>query len=169
MENRTKLLNTLEKGQCIIGMVKNITSFGAFVDLDGIDGLLHKSEMSRKHVNHPSEIVSIGEEIEVKVIKIDREDEKISLSLKQMTSDPWENVEDKYPIGSKVSGVVVNIVDYGAFIQLEEGIVGLIHISEMPLVLNNMLPLDILNKDDELEVTILDIRKDLQRISLSIK
>ena len=168
-ERRTKLLNTLEVGQHVTGLVKNITYFGAFVDLDGIDGLLHKSEMSRKHVNHPSAIVSIGKEIEVKVIKIDREDEKVSLSLKQMKSDPWENVEDKYPIGSKVSGVVVNIVDYGAFIELEKGIVGLIHVSEMPLVLNNALPLDLLNKDDELEVTILEIRKDLQRISLSIR
>lgn len=168
-EQRTKLLNTLEEGQNVTGMVKNITSFGAFVDLGGLDGLLHKSEMAWQRVNHPSEIISIDEEIEVKIIKINREDEKISLSLKQMTSDPWENVEDKYPIGSKVSGVVVNIVDYGAFVQLEEGIVGLIHASEMPLVLNNMLPLDILNKGDELEVTVLKIFKDSQRISLRIK
>ncbi|MYA70077.1 nucleotide exchange factor GrpE, partial [Candidatus Poribacteria bacterium] len=168
-EHRIKLLNTLEVGQHVTGMVKNITSFGAFVDLDGIDGLLHKSEMSWKHVSHPSKIVSIGEEIEVKVTKIDREDEKISLSLKQTTSNPWENVEDKYPIGSKVKGLVVNIVDFGAFVQLEEGIVGLVHVSEMPLVLNNVLPLDILNEDDELEVTVLEISKDSQRISLSTK
>ena len=168
-ERRTKLLNTLEEGQNVTGVVKNITSFGAFVDLGGLDGLLHKSEMAWQRVNHPSEIISSDEEIEVKVIKINREDEKISLSLKQMTSDPWENVEDKYPIGSKVSGVVVNIVDYGAFVQLEEGIVGLIHASEMPLVLNNTLPLEILNKGDELEVTVLKIFKDSQRISLSIK
>ena len=168
-ERRTELLNTLEEGQHITGVVKNITSFGAFVDLEGIDGLLHKSEMAWKRVNQPSEIVSVGEEVEVKVIQFDQENEKVSLSLKQMTSNPWENIEDKYPIGSKARGIVVNIVDYGAFIQLEEGIVGLIHVSEIPLVLNNVSPLDILNKDDELEVTILEISKDLQRISLSIK
>jgi len=116
-----------------------------------------------------SEIVSTGEEVEVKVIEFDQENGKVSLSLKQMTSDPWENVEVKYPIGSKVSGVVVNVVDYGAFIQLEEGIVGLIHVSEMPLVLNNMSRLDLLNENDELEVTVLKISRDSQRISLSIK
>ena len=169
-ERRTKFFNTLEEGEYITGVVKNITSFGAFVQLEeGIDGLLHKSEMAWKRVNQPSEIVAVGEEVKVKVIKFDRGNEKISLSLKQAMSDPWESVEDKYPIGSKVSGVVVNIVDYGAFVQLEEGIVGLLHVSKMPLVLNNVLPLDILNKDDELEVTILEIRKDLQRISLSIR
>ena len=169
VRKRSEVLNTLEVDQCVTGVVKNITNFGAFVDLGGVDGLLHKTEMAWKRVNHPSEIVSIGEEIEVKVIKFNRENQEISLSLKQMASEPWENVEDKYPIGSKVSGVVVNIVDYGAFVQLEEGIVGLIHVSEMPLVLNNVLPLDLLNKGDALEVTILEIFKDLQRISLSIK
>lgn len=168
-EQKIKLLNTFKVGQYLNGVVKNITDFGAFVDLGGIDGLLHKSEMAWKRVNQPSEIVSVGEEIKVKVIELDREKEKISLSLKRVTSDPWENIEHKYPIGSKVSGVVVNIVDYGAFVQLEEGIVGLIHVSEMPLVLNNVSPLDILNKDDELEVTVLEIFKDSQRISLSIK
>ena len=168
-ERRTKLLNTLEEGQHVTGVVKNITSFGAFVDLDGIDGLLHISEITWKRINHPSEVVSVGEEVEVQVIDFDRENEKISLSLKQVRSDPWENVENKYPIGSKARGVVVNIVDYGAFVQLEEGIVGLIHASEMPLVLNNMLLLDILSKGDELEVTVLKIFKDSQRISLSIK
>ena len=169
IQKRSKILNILKVGQRVTGAVKNITNFGAFVDLGGVDGLLHKSEMAWKRINHPSEVVSIGEEIEVKVIQFDRENEKISLSLKQITSDPWENIEDKYPIGSKVSGFVVNIVDYGAFVQLEEGIVGLIHVSEMPLVLNNMSPLDLLNENDELEVTVLKIFKDLQRISLSKK
>ncbi|MCY3724010.1 MAG: S1 RNA-binding domain-containing protein [Candidatus Poribacteria bacterium] len=168
-KRRIKLLNTLEEGQHVTGVVKNITSFGAFVDLDGIDGLLHKSEIAWKRVNQPSEIVSVGEEVEVKVIEFDQENEKVSLSLKQMTIDPWENVEVKYPIGSKVSGIVVNIVDYGAFVQLEEGIVGLIHVSEMPLVLNNVSPLHLLSENDELEVTVLKIFKDSQRISLSIK
>lgn len=168
-ERRTKLLNTLEEGQHVTGVVKNITNSGAFVDLGGIGGLLYKSEMAWKRISHPSQVVSVGEEVEVKVIEFDQENGKISLSLKQMTSDPWENVKDKYPIGSKVSGVVVNIVDYGAFVQLEEGIVGLIHVSEMPLILNNVSPLDLLNKDDELEVTVIKISKDSKRISLSIK
>ena len=169
VQKRSEVLSTLEVGQQVVGVVKNITAFGAFIDLGGIDGLLHKSEMAWKRVNQPSEIISVGESVKVKVIKIDRENEKISLSLKQMTIDPWKNVEDKYPIGSKVSGVVVNIADYGVFVQLEEGIVGLIHVSEMPLVLNNMSRLDLLNKNDELEVTVLKISRDSQRISLSIK
>ena len=167
-ERKIKLLNTLEIGQSVTGVVKNITDFGAFVDLGGVDGLLHKSEIAWKRINHPSAVVSIDEEIEVKVIQFDRENEEVSLSLKRMTSNPWENIEYKYPIGSKVSGVVVNIVDYGAFVQLEEGIVGLIHVSEMPLVLNNVSPLDLLSENDELEVTVLRIFKDSQRISLSI-
>ena len=168
-ETRTKLLNTLEVGQQVTGAVKNITTFGTFVDLGGIDGLIHKSEMAWKRIDHPSEIVSVGEEIKIKVIKFNRENEKISLSLKQMTSDPWENVEDKYPVGSTVRGVVVNIVNYGAFVQLEEGIDGLIHISEMPLDPNNAIPSAILNKNDEIEVIILKISKDSGRISLSIR
>ena len=168
VQKRSEVLNTLEVDQRVKGVVKNITDFGTFVDLGGVDGLLHKSEIAWKRINHPSEVVSIGEEIEVKVIQFDRENEEISLSLKRMTSNPWENIEDKYPIGSKVSGVVANIVDYGAFVQLEEGIVGLIHVSEMPLVLNNVSPLDLLSENDELEVTVLKIFKDSQRISLSI-
>ncbi len=169
VQKRLKILNTLKVGQSLIGVVKNITNFGAFVDLGGVDGLLHKSEMAWERINHPSQVVSVGEEVEVKVIEFDQENGKISLSLKQMTSEPWEDVEVKYPIGSKVSGVVVNIVDYGAFVQLEEGIIGLVHVSEMPLVLNNVLALDILNKDDELEVTVLKVSKDSKRIALGIK
>lgn len=148
------------------GVVKNITAFGAFVDLGGVDGLLHKSEMVWKRISHPSEIVSIGEDIEVKVIEFDQENEKISLSLKQLTSDPWENAEEIYPIGSTIRGIVINVVDYGAFVQLEEGIDGLIHISEMPTESRDTLPLDIVNRGDEVEVIVIRISTDSRRISL---
>ena len=168
-DRKIKTLNALETGQRGIGVVKNITNYGAFVDLGGVDGLLHKSEMTWKRINHPSEVVSVGEEIEVKIIEFDREKENISLSLKQMTSDPWENVEDKYPIGSIVRGVVVNIVNYGAFVQLEDGVEGLIHVSEMSWTQHNPEPWRIVNKGTEVEAMILEISKDSRRISLSIK
>ena len=169
VQKRSEVLNTLEVGQQVTGVVKNITAYGAFVDLGGVDGLLHKTDMAWKRIHHPSDVVSVGEEIEVQVIGVNQENEKISLGLKQKTPDPWADIEEKYQVGATVRGVVVNIVNYGAFIQIEEGVVGLIHVSEMPLVLNNILPLDLLNKDDELEVTILEISKDSKRISLGIK
>lgn len=165
-QKRSEVLSTLEVGQLVKGVVKNITAFGAFVDLGGVDGLLHKSEMVWKRISHPSEIVSIGEDIEVKVIEFDQKNEKISLSLKQLTSDPWENAEEKYPIGSTILGIVVNVVNYGAFVQLEEGIDGLIHISEMLTESRDTLPLDIVNRGDEVEVIVIRISKDSRRISL---
>ena len=165
---RTQFLTTLEIGQTITGTVKNIKDFGAFVDLGGVDGLLHKSEMAWRHVNHPSEIVAVGENIEVKVIEFDRENEKISLSLKQLTSNPWENAEEKYPVGSTIRGIVTNVVNYGAFVQLEEGIDGLIHISEMSTDSRDVLPSDIVNKGDEVEVVVIKISKNSRRISLSM-
>lgn len=165
-ELRTQLLNTLEVGQTITGPVKNIRDFGAFVDIGGVDGLLHKSEITWKRISHPSEIVSVGEDIEVKVIEFDRENEKISLSLKRLTSDPWENAEERYPVGSAVRGIVVNIVNYGAFVQLEEGIDGLIHISEMPTDSRHTLPSDIINRGDTVEVLVIRISEDSRRISL---
>ena len=168
-EERTKLLNTLEIGQGITGTVKNITTFGAFVDLGGVDGLLHKSEMAWKRIEHPSEAVSVGEKIEVKVIKIDWENEKISLSLKHNTSDPWENVEEKYPVGSRVQGTVINIVHYGAFFELEEGVEGLIHVSEMSWTQRDVEPSHIVSKGDKVEAMVLEISKGSRRISLSIK
>ena len=131
VQKRAEVLNTLEVGQLITGVVKNITAFGAFVDLGGVDGLLHKTDMAWKRIHHPSDVVSVGEEVEVQVIGISQENEKISLGLKQKTPDPWANNEEKYPVGSSVRGVVVNIVNYGAFLQLEEGVEGLIHVSEM--------------------------------------
>lgn len=168
-EKKEEVLKTLEVGQHITGVVKNITAFGAFVDLGGVDGLLHKTDMAWKRVNHPSEIVSIGEEIEVQVIAIAQESEKISLGLKQKTPDPWENVEEKYPIGSRISGTVVNIVNYGVFVQLEEAVEGLIHVSEMAWTRRNVAPSRIVSKGDEIEAIVLEISKEDKRISLGIK
>jgi small subunit ribosomal protein S1 len=168
-EKKEEVLKTLEVGQHITGVVKNITAFGAFVDLGGVDGLLHKTDMAWKRINHPSEIVSIGEEIEVQVIAIAKESEKISLGLKQKTDDPWENVEEKYAIGSRVSGTVVNIVNYGVFVQLEEAVEGLIHVSEMAWTRRNVAPSRIVSKGDEIEAIVLEISKEDKRISLGIK
>ncbi len=168
-KKKEEVLKTIEVGQLITGVVKNITAFGAFVDLGGVDGLLHKTDMAWKRIHHPSEIVNIGDEIEVQVIAIGRDNEKISLGLKQKTSDPWENVEEKYIIGSKVSGTVVNIVNYGVFVQLEEAVEGLIHVSEMAWTRRNVAPSRIVTKGDEIEAIVLEISKEEKRISLGIK
>jgi small subunit ribosomal protein S1 len=166
---RSKVLDTLEVGQRIKGVVKNITAFGAFVDLGGVDGLLHKTDMAWKRIHHPSDVVSVGEEIEVQVIGINPENEKISLGLKQRSPDPWENIEEKYPINASVRGVVVNIVNYGAFLQLEEGVEGLIHVSEMAWTRRNVAPSRIVNKGDEIEAIVLEISRQDKRISLGLK
>ncbi|MYK20314.1 S1 RNA-binding domain-containing protein, partial [Candidatus Poribacteria bacterium] len=168
-QKRSAVLSTLEEGQLIKGVVKNITAFGAFVDLGGVDGLLHKTDMAWRRIHHPSDVVSVGEEIEVQVIGINPENEKISLGLKQKTQDPWENIEEKYPIGSTVRGVVVNIVNYGAFLQLEEGVEGLIHVSEMAWTRRNVAPSRIVNKGDEIEAVVLEISREDKRISLGLK
>ena len=168
-QKRSEVLRTLEVDQRITGVVKNITAFGAFVDLGGVDGLLHKTDMAWKRIHHPSDVVSVGEEIEVQVIGINPENEKISLGLKQKTLDPWENIEEKYPIGSTVHGVVVNIVNYGAFLQLEEGVEGLIHVSEMAWTRRNVAPSRIVNKGDEIEAIVLEISREDKRISLGLK
>ncbi len=169
VKKRAEILSTLEVGQRITGVVKNITAFGAFVDLGGVDGLLHKTDMAWKRIHHPSDVVSVGDEIEVEVIGIGQDNEKISLGLKQMTEDPWENIDDKYPVGSTVRGVVVNIVNYGAFLQLEEGVEGLIHVSEMAWTRRNVAPSRIVNKGDEIEAVVLEISKEDKRISLGLK
>ena len=166
---KTELLGGLEVGQTRAGVVKNITSFGAFVDLGGIDGLLHKTDMSWKKVNQPSEIVSIGDEIEVLVIGVDHEKEKVSLGLKQKTPNPWDGIEEKYPVGSTVSGTVVNIVNYGAFLELEEGVEGLIHVSEMSWTRRNVAPSKFVIKGDVIEAIVLDITKTSKRVSLGLK
>ena len=169
VQKRSEVLETLEVGQLITGVVKNITAFGAFVDLGGVDGLLHKTDMAWKRIHHPSDVVSVGEEIEVQVIGISQENEKISLGLKQKTPDPWANIEEKYPVGASVSGVVVNIVNYGAFLQLEEGVEGLIHVSEMAWTRRNVAPSRIVNKGDEIEAIVLEISREDKRISLGLK
>ena len=166
---KTALFENLETNQIRSGVVKSITTFGAFVDLGGIDGLLHKTDMSWRRVNHPSEVVVVGDEIEVMVISVDRDTEKVSLGLKQKTADPWESVEDKYPISSTVTGKVVGIVNYGAFLELEEGVEGLIHISEMSWTRRNIAPSKVVAKDDVIDAVVLDIDKGNQKLSLGLK
>ena len=166
---KTALFENIENNQIRSGVVKSITTFGAFVDLGGIDGLLHKTDMSWRRVNHPSEVVAVGDEIDVMVISVDRDTEKVSLGLKQKTLDPWESVEDKYPIGSTVTGKVVGIVNYGAFLELEEGVEGLIHISEMSWTRRNIAPSKVVAKDDVIDAVVLDIDKGNQKLSLGLK
>ena len=168
-EKKTALLNNLTVGEIREGTVKNIADFGAFVDLGGIDGLLHITDMSWGRVTDPREVVSIDQKIEVMILSIDHEKEKISLGLKQKTPSPWENVEEKYPVGTKVKGKVVNVMSYGAFVKLEEGVEGLVHISEMSWTKRINHPSDILSVGDEIEVVVLGINKDKQEISLGVK
>lgn len=163
------LLSKIEEGQIVKGVVKNIADFGAFVDLGGIDGLLHITDMSWGRINHPTEIVKIDDEIEVMILSVDREKEKIALGLKQKTPSPWELVESKYPVGTKVTGTVVNVMSYGAFVKLEDGIEGLVHISEMSWTKRINHPSELVNIGDEVEVVVLGVNKDKQEISLGMK
>jgi len=166
---RQSTLATLEVGQIREGIAKNITQFGAFIDLGGVDGLLHKSDMSWGRVNHPSEIVSVGDKVEVMVLSVDVEAGKISLGMKQKSPDPWLSVEEKYPISSTLSGKVVNIVDYGAFVELEPGVEGLVHVSEMSWTRRVPHPSKILRKGDVIQARVLDVDATKQKISLGIK
>jgi len=168
-EKKAQLLSTLEVGQLRKGVVKNIAEFGAFVDLGGIDGLLHITDMSWGRIGHPSEMVSIDQEIEVQILHVDREKEKIALGLKQKSASPWETVEAKYPVGSAVRGTVVNVMSYGAFVKLEEGIEGLVHISEMSWTKRISHPNELVHIDDEIDVVVLNIDKNKQEISLGMK
>ncbi|MEO1512267.1 MAG: 30S ribosomal protein S1, partial [Planctomycetota bacterium] len=168
-EAKQRLLSTLEEGQLITGTVKNIADFGAFVDLGGIDGLLHITDMSWSRVNHPSEVVSIDEKVEVKVLNIDREKEKIALGLKQKEASPWEEIGARFPVGSRVNGEVVNIMSYGAFVRLEDGIEGLVHISEMSWTRRVNHPSEVVTQGEEVDVVVLDIDKNKQEISLGMK
>ncbi|MBN1795318.1 MAG: 30S ribosomal protein S1 [Sedimentisphaerales bacterium] len=167
--SKEELLTEIERGQIRKGVVKNIADFGVFVDLGGIDGLLHISDLSWGRISHPSEVVSLDQEIECVVIGVDKENEKISLGLKQKTKSPWENVEEKYPIGTRVKGTVVNVMNYGVFVRLEDGIEGLVHISEMSWTKRLNHPNEMLNLGDEIEVVVLNVNKDKQEISLGLK
>jgi len=168
-EKKSQILAELHEGQIRQGTIKNIADFGAFIDLGGIDGLLHITDMSWGRINHPTDLVKIDDEIEVIILHIDHEKEKISLGLKQKTPSPWTNVEEKYPIGSRATGTVVNVMSYGAFVKLEEGIEGLVHISEMSWTKRISHPNEFLAVGDQIEVAILGINKDKQEISLGIK
>lgn len=166
---RADTLETLEEGQVVEGVVKNLTDYGAFIDLGGIDGLLHITDMSWGRVTHPSDILAVGDTINVKVLKFDREKERVSLGLKQTAPDPWLSVADKYPVGGKVSGKVVSLTDYGAFVELEEGVEGLIHVSEMSWTKRIKHPNKILSIGDEVEIVVLAMDTDNRRISLGLK
>ena len=166
---RDQLLETLEEGQRVKGVVKNLTDYGAFVDLGGIDGLLHITDMAWKRIKHPSEIVTVGDEIEVKVLKFDREKNRVSLGLKQLGDDPWGDIKGRYPEKTIVKGVITNLTDYGCFAELESGVEGLVHVSEMDWTNKNVHPSKIVNLGDEVEVMILDIDEERRRISLGIK
>jgi small subunit ribosomal protein S1 len=166
---KKRLLETLKEGLVIIGTVKNIADFGAFVDLGGIDGLLHITDMSWGRINHPSELLKIDQKIEVKVLNIDREKEKIALGLKQKEASPWEEIEKKYPVGIRVHGAIVNIMSYGAFVKLEDGIEGLVHISEMSWTRRVNHPSEMVNVGQEIDVVVLEINKDKLEISLGMK
>ena len=166
---KQNLMSNINEGQVITGTVKNIADFGAFVDLGGIDGLLHITDMSWGRINHPSELLKIDDKVEVKVLNIDRDKEKIALGLKQTESSPWEEIEAKYPVGSRIKGEVVNIMSYGAFIRLEDGIEGLVHISEMSWTRRVNHPSEIVNPGEEIDVVVLEIDKNKQEISLGMK
>ena len=168
-EKRKKLLATLQQGDVVTGTVKNIADFGAFVDLGGIDGLLHITDMSWGRVNHPSDMVRIDEKIEVKILNIDLEKEKIALGIKQKEDSPWQDIEHKYPANTRVKGIVTNIMSYGAFVKLEEGVEGLVHISEMSWTKRINHPSEVVSIGEEVEVVVLDINKDKQEISLGMK
>jgi small subunit ribosomal protein S1 len=168
-EARTGLIQSLSEGQVIDGVVKNITDYGAFVDLGGIDGLLHVTDMSYKRVGHPNEVINIGDTVKVQIIRINRDTQRISLGMKQLESDPWEGAEAKYPVGAKLTGRVTNITEYGAFIELEPGIEGLVHVSEMSWVKKNVHPGKIVSTSQEVDVLVLEVDGEKRRISLGLK
>ena len=168
-EEREKLLATLQEGTVIKGVVKNITDYGAFVDLGGIDGLLHITDLAWRRVRHPSEVLAVGDEIESKVLKFDRDKNRVSLGLKQLGEDPWVGISRRYPPGTRLFGKVTNITDYGAFVEVEQGIEGLVHVSEMDWTNKNIHPTKVVQLGDETEVMILDIDEDRRRISLGMK
>jgi len=166
---RDTLLQNLEEGMEVKGIVKNLTDYGAFVDLGGVDGLLHITDMAWKRVKHPSEIVNVGDEIPVKVLKFDREKQRVSLGLKQMGEDPWAAIASRYPEGARITGRVTNLTDYGCFVEIEEGVEGLVHVSEMDWTNKNIHPSKVVNLGDSVEVMVLEIDEERRRISLGLK
>ncbi|QSB43736.1 30S ribosomal protein S1 [Altererythrobacter sp. FM1] len=168
-EQRSELIDKLAEGQVIDGVVKNITDYGAFVDLGGIDGLLHVTDMSYKRVNHPNEVINIGDTVTVQIIRINSDTQRISLGMKQLESDPWDGVGAKYPVGMKLTGTVTNITEYGAFVELEPGIEGLVHVSEMSWTKKNVHPGKIVSTSQEVEVMVLEVDAEKRRISLGLK
>jgi small subunit ribosomal protein S1 len=168
-QEREELLANLQEGQSVKGIVKNLTDYGAFVDLGGVDGLLHITDMAWKRIKHPSEIVAVGDEIDVKVLKFDRERNRVSLGLKQLGDDPWVNINDRYPENARVKARVTNLTDYGCFAELEEGVEGLVHVSEMDWTNKNIHPSKVVQVGDEIDVMVLDIDEERRRISLGIK
>jgi small subunit ribosomal protein S1 len=168
-EQRQELVQNLEEGQVIDGVVKNITDYGAFVDLGGIDGLLHVTDIAWRRVNHPSEVLNIGQQVKVKIVKINHETHRISLGMKQLQADPWQGIEAKFPVGARFKGRVTNITDYGAFVELEPGIEGLIHVSEMSWTKKNVHPGKIVSTSQEVEVQVLEVDPVKRRISLGLK
>ncbi|MEO9947283.1 MAG: 30S ribosomal protein S1 [Paraglaciecola sp.] len=166
---RDTLLANLEEGHEVKGIVKNLTDYGAFVDLGGVDGLLHITDMAWKRVKHPSEIVNVGDEINVKVLKFDKEKSRVSLGMKQMGNDPWQEIANRYPEGAKLSGAVTNLTDYGCFVEIEDGVEGLVHVSEMDWTNKNIHPSKVVNLGDVVEVMVLEIDEERRRISLGLK
>jgi small subunit ribosomal protein S1 len=166
---RSALLENLQEGSVVHGTVKNLTDYGAFVDLGGIDGLLHITDMAWKRVKHPSEVVKVGDEIDVRILKFDRERSRVSLGLKQLGADPWENIARRYPPHTRVFGKVTNIADYGAFVEIEDGVEGLVHVSEMDWTNKNVNPAKVVHTGQEVEVMVLDVDEDRRRISLGLK
>jgi len=168
-EEREELLANLQEGMAVKGVVKNLTDYGSFIDLGGVDGLLHITDMAWKRIKHPSEILNVGDEIDVKVLKFDRERNRVSLGLKQLGEDPWAEITARYPEGAKVKAKITNLTDYGCFAEIEEGVEGLVHVSEMDWTNKNIHPSKVVNLGDEVEVMILDIDEERRRISLGIK
>lgn len=166
---RAAVLENINEGDEVKGVVKNLTDYGAFIDLGGVDGLLHITDMSWKRIKHPNEILNIGDEIKVKVLKIDRENVRVSLGLKQLGGDPWQDISQRFPVGSKMTGKVTNITDYGCFVEIEEGIEGLVHVSEMDWTNKNVNPNKVVHLGQEVEVIVLDVDAERRRISLGIK
>ncbi len=168
-EEREELLKSLEEGKVVKGIVKNLTDYGAFIDLGGVDGLLHITDMSWKRIKHPSELINVGDEIDVRVLKFDRERNRVSLGMKQLGEDPWQDVARRYPVSSRLFGKVTNLADYGCFIELEEGVEGLVHVSEMDWTNKNIHPSKVVQVGDEVEVVVLDLDEERRRISLGMK